>query len=279
MSDWPKELRALRDKEGLTRGQLAARASVGPATIKAYELGQRNPSRQLLSALLDALKADMHTRTRILGSAGFAPDSATPSQRRTDEYFDLPEAAAETFASPLPSCVSNEVMEVLAANALVQRIWGVDLNAELQGPFERSMVSMLSQPRIADRITNWDEAIGLVISILKGHYGGDVLFTEGSNPYFAAALERFLAGDPHYVQRFLALWATTPARQRKLRFAYPVTWRNERAGEMRFHVLVNPADQRGSIVFNDWIPIDEATWTAVRKLGREPAGAADFLAG
>lgn len=279
MADWSLQLRHLRDKENLTREELAQMASVGPATVKAYELGHRNPSRHLLIALLDALKADMFTRAQILTGAGFSSDGRTPSERLPDEYFTLEEAVLEIDRSPFPSCVSNEYMEVVAANGLMQRVWEVDFTKELQGPFDKSMVSMLSWPHVANHIQNWDEAIGLAISILKGHYGGEAAFAQETSPYFAAVIEHFLKGDPHYVQRFLTLWATTPARQRKLRFWYPIVWKHTTAGTLRFHVQVNPADQRGGLTFNDWIPLDEATWTGVRMLAQDDTSTVHTFAG
>ena len=270
-------LRALREKEHLTGDQLARLASVAPATVKAYELRHRNPSRHVLSALLTALKADMYTRAAILEDAGFAADGLTPSNRLPDAYFSYEEAVQEAESSPFPSCVSNEVMEVLAANALLQRVWGVDLSRERQGPFERSMMSMLSFPGVADCILNWDEAVGLTISIVKGNYGGETAFTP-ANPYFAAVIEHFLKGDPHYVQRFLALWQTVPGRQRKFRFAYPIVWQHAVAGTLRFLVQANPADQRGGLIFNDWIPLDGATWAGLHLLASMDAGATGTFA-
>jgi transcriptional regulator with XRE-family HTH domain len=264
---WANQIRHLREQEGLTREQLAHLASVAPATVKAYELGHRNPSRHLLTALLDALKADMFLRHTVLTGAGFAPDGRTPAERLPDEYFSFEEAVLEIDRSPLPACVLSENMEIVAANRLLQRVWEVDLARELQGPYERSLVSTLSTPRTADRIRNWDEAMSLAISIIKGHYGGEAAFA--SNPYFAGAIEHFLAGDPGYVQRFLALWETTPARQRKLRFSFPVTMLHSQVGEVRFHVQVNPADQRGSFTFNDWIPLDAPTWDRVARLAHD----------
>lgn len=270
MSTWAGQLRSLREQEGLTRAQLAQLASVAPATVKAYELGHRNPSRQLLTALLDALNADMFLRNSVLAGAGFAPDDRTPAERLPQEYFSFGEALAEMDRSPFPCCLLSENMEILAANRLFQRAWEVDLRCELRGPYERSMVSALSTPRTADRILNWDEAMSLAISILKGHYGGEAAFAPDSNPYFAGAMEHFLAGDPGYVRRFLALWQSTPARQRKLRFAFPITLQHSQVGALRFLVQVNPADHQGSFTFNDWIPLDGPTWEGVAALTSDP---------
>lgn len=278
MAEWSQRLRALRDEEGLTRVELAELASVAPATVKAYELGHRNPSRNLLTALLDALKADMHTRALVLSGAGFAEDGATPSRRRPDEYFDLLEATREVASSPFPACVSNEVMEVLAVNSLLQGVWGVDLGKALQGPYQRSMASMLSHPGVGARLRNWDETVCMVISILKGHYGGESSFRPDGNAYFAGAMDRFLEGERQHVQRFLELWEATPARQRKLRFSFPITWKHDRTGELHFLVQVNPADQRGALLFNDWIPLDGETWRGLDLL-REGGLPPTFQAG
>jgi transcriptional regulator with XRE-family HTH domain len=270
MAVWSDNLRALREKEQLTRQQLAQLASVAPATVKAYELGHRNPSRQLLTALLAALKADTHSRARILEGAGFAADGATPAERLNNDYFTFEEAVEEIARSPFPACVSNEVMEVMAANPLMLQVWEIE---DIASGFESSMMSMLSWPRVADRIENWDEAVSLVISIVKGHYGGDAAITE-ANPYFAAAMEHFLKGDPRYVTRFLALWRTTPGRMRKIRFSYPITWRHSMVGSLRFLVQANPADRSGGLYFNDWMPTDGRTWDALALLR---AGAEDGL--
>src|SRR6185295_15113792 len=216
MAEWQSTLRRLREQDGLSRNELAERASIAAASIKAYESGARHPSREVLAAVLDALKADLFARNEIFKAAGYATDGRSSSSRLEDEWFDLHEAAAEIAQSPFPACVTTEIMEVAAANTLMQRIWEADLNREMQGPFERSLLSMLSTPRVADHVANWEEAVSLPISVLKGNYRGDVAVL-GANPYFAAAIEHFLKGDPRYVQRFLMLWAAVQPRRRKVR--------------------------------------------------------------
>jgi transcriptional regulator with XRE-family HTH domain len=268
-------LRGLREKEGLSRREVAELADLAPATVKAYELGLRNPSRPMLVKMLDALKADMFTRKEIMAGAGFAPDFQTPSARLPEEWMTLQEATTEIEGSPFPSCLTIEVLEVVAANVLMQRVWEVDFANELHEPFERSFFSMLSRRRVADKILNWDEAVSIVISIVKGHYGGEAAFTQG-NPYFAAAVEFFLAGDTEYVQRFLTLWQTVPAQRRKLRFAYPIVWRHSQAGTLRFRAMVNPGDDRGSYTFNDWIPTDAGTVEAIAHLATLKDGLETF---
>ena len=279
MADWPTLLRRLRDKEGLTREDVAKRASIAPATIKAYELGLRHPSRDLLVSVLDALKADLLTRNQVLTGAGFVPDDRTHSERLENEWFTFDEAVKEMERSPFPSHLNNETMDVVAANIAMQRVWEVDLRFDNTGPFELNFLSMLSAPRVAGRIQNWDEAISTALSILKGHYGGDSAIQSEMNPYFAAAIQHFLQGEPEYVQRFLQIWTTVEPRQRKLRWADPVVWQHPLAGRLSFHVQVNPADAIGSMTFNDWIPVDDATWAGLQLLaGSETGGLQTYAA-
>lgn len=268
--EWANQLRALREKEGLTRDVLALRAGVAAATVKAYELGTRSPSRELLSSLLDALKADSLTRSEVLQKAGFAADGRSPAFRAEDQWFTFDSAVAHMEASPLPAHLNNESMELIAANALMQRVFEVDFNRELGGPFDRSFVAMLTHDRVTQRLANWDEAVSTVLEIVKGHYGGDASIMAANNPYFAAAIEHLLSGDPAYVQRFLAIWAVATPRPRKIRFTYPIVWKHSEAGTMRFHCLVNPANPLGSFTFNDWAPVDATTWEALEALkGRD----------
>lgn len=262
---WAMRLRDLREKEQFRREDLAALAGVSPGTIKAYELGLRAPSRRFLVALLDALKADLHTRTMVLSEAGFAPDSKTPAARLSNPWFTIDEATAEVQRSRFPSHVSNEVLDVLFANDLMESVWEAHPSPLPARPFERNFLGVLSHPHVAERLLNWEEALSEVLSMLKGHYGGDGVVT-GENPYFGAAMEHFLAGDSSHVQRFLAIWENVKPRQRKFRFSYPVIWKHSVVGPLRFEVQVNPADSLGSIIFSDWVPMDAATWEGIERL-------------
>lgn len=276
---WAAALRRLRETERLSRDQLADAAGVAASTLKAYELGTRRPSRESLTALLSALKADVYTRGEILAGAGFAPDGQSPSARRADEWFSLLDAVDENAASPFPVCLSTEVMEVVGANVLIQRIWELDLNRELKGPYEHSLLSMLTRSRVGRKLVNWEECISLPISVVKGHYGGDAAMLGQANPYFASAIEHLMQGEPDLVARFLRIWTTVPPRRRKLRFAYPVVWQHSELGVMRFHVSANPADEQGAIVFNDWVPRDAETWEKVETLRARRDARYDFVGG
>ena len=242
------------------------RAGVSAGSIKAYEDGSRHPSRASLVALLDALSADAFARQEILVAAGFAPDGVSPAQHLADEWFTLEDACAAIAALHHPVCLTTELFEVVAANSTIQRVWEVDLHHELKGPFERGFLSMLSTPRFADRLLNWEEALSVAVAVVKGHYGGDAAFDPVQHPYLAAMVQHFFNGRPQYVQRFLALWATVPGQLYRVRLSYPVTWNHSELGPLRFLAVTGPANQKPSIWFNDWIPLDAATATAVEAL-------------
>ena len=266
MSTWPAQLRRLREQEKLSRPELALRSGVSAASIKAYESGARRPARQALLALLDALSADAFARHEILTAAGFAADGRSPAANLDDPWFSLKDAAAAMSGLPHPACVTTELFEVVAANPVIQRLWEVDLHHELDGPFERGFLSMLSTPRFADRLVNWEEALSVAVSVVKGHYGGEAALDPVKHPYLAALIEHFLAGSPRYVQRFLGLWMTLPGAMFRVRLSYPVTWDHSEFGPLRFLAVTGPANQRPSLWFNDWIPIDAATVTAIATL-------------
>lgn len=261
--DWAGRLRRLREGVGLSRSQLGALAGVSSETVKAYESGRRGPSRLLLTSLLDALRAESFERNLILAGAGFVPDGPGPGARSASPEHSLEEAIAEVEATPWPAHVNNEFMEVVSANRAAQRLWRSDHQVEFPEPMDRNLLASLSNPRFADRIANWDEAVGLAVSILKGSSRGETL---AEHPYFQTIIQRFLEGDRRYVQRFLAVWECTEPGSFKWRFSYPIIWLDPDVGELRFRVCVNPASHKDSLSFNDWIPLDSATWRGLEVL-------------
>ncbi|MCA9830470.1 MAG: helix-turn-helix transcriptional regulator [Dehalococcoidia bacterium] len=263
---WHQTLRHLRESVGLSRIDAAARANVSPITLKAYELGTRNPSRESLAALLTALQADPLTRAGVLEGAGFARDGEISASQRLSPWHTFDEAAAVCFQTPIPSCLTNQFMELVAANGLLQRVLEEDLNHSRTGHYERSFLAMLTRRSVADHLLNWDEAMTIPIRIAKGHYGGDVAAMRDANPYFAGAVEHLLAGDPPYVQRFLALWMTVPPREEKYRWSYPIRWQRSNGDVLSFHVTVSPCDELNSAAFNDWAPVDAVTAAAIDAL-------------
>jgi transcriptional regulator with XRE-family HTH domain len=266
MDEWPQMLSKMRTDLGLTQAELAARAHISEHSLKAYENARRHPSRPYLTAIVDALRIDRGERNKILAAAGYATDGFAIGPWPDSRFmFSVAEAAAFIAGHSWPAFISNEMMEVAAANDVVQRLWSVDLSTEFLEPIERNLLSVLSDPRFAERCTNLPEMFDVMAAVFKGHHRGAEALDDPS-PYFAAVLTRFLAGDPKYVQPFLKAWQVAVPRTPKICWEYPIVWEDPRVGTMRFRGVVNPASEPDGLAFNDWIPLDAATWTALDKL-------------
>jgi hypothetical protein len=58
----------------------------------------------------------------------------------------------------------------------------------------------------------------------------------------------------------------SPAREPKCRWTYRVSWRDDDFGELRFIAVVNVANEPDALSFNDWIPVDAASWGALERV-------------
>ena len=264
---WRKRLKQARTKLGLSRRALAERVGISGETVRGYEQARRKPSRARLVAVLDALQFDRGWRNEILLDAGFAPDGLAQRPSNIGAWmFTEDEASSEIATYEWPAFVLTERAQVVAANPLVQRLWGVDMELEYPDPLERNLLAVASDPRFADRCLNWDEVIALLIGTFKTYHRQPESIEEPT-PYFAAALSRFLAGDPKYVARFAELWEAAPESVAvKIRWTYAVVWKIEGVGVMHFRGTASAANESDGLTFHDWIPLDAPTWHALSML-------------
>ena len=268
MTDWFQMLADARGRLGLTQGELAARAHISPSSLRAYECGRRHPSRPYLGALLDVLKVDRVERSKILAAAGYATDSFELGPWVVSGFmFTLDEAVELIAGCRWPAFVANEMMELSAANGPAQRLWSVDLRTEFLEPGARNLLSVASNPRFAARCANLPEILEIMAAVFKGHHRGSEAL-ESPSPYFAAVLDRFLAGEPRYIQPFLEAWQAAVPRTPKIRWEYPVAWDDPDVGTLRFRGIVGPASEPDGLSLNDWIPLDAETWIALNELER-----------
>jgi len=166
-------------------------------------------------------------------------------------------------------------MEVIAANATAQALWDVDLAREFLGPLDRNLLSVASNPRFADRVANWDEAVGTIVWMFKAFHREQEQL-ENPSPYFAAALEHFMKGDPKYVGKLFDLWQAAPeGTVARIRWAYPIVWEEPGYGRMRFRCLVSSLSEVDGMSVNDWIPADAASWSVLERIKSDRAGAAE----
>lgn len=269
MTDWMHLLREQRNALHLSRNELALRTGVSSETVKAYELGRRTPSQSMLVKLLDEMRVDRVIRNKILAGAGFAPDGADLAPGRDQSYwYTLDEATTDIAHRPWPAHLNSEMIEVLAANELMQRVWNVDMETEFTGPHERNMLTVASRPRFADRILNWEEMVTTGIAVMKGHHRGAETAPEGSSPYFVSVMQHFLQGDARYISRFIDLWQSTEPQYPKIPWSYPVVWDHLEVGILRFDVIVTTANDIDGFTFCDWMPLDSSTWERLEALRR-----------
>ncbi len=269
--EWARLLKASRQRLGLSQAELGQFAGLSGETVRAYETGRRKPTGRSLKSMLDGLKLDRSSRNAILLAAGFAPDGISLRPSDPSLYYGVEEAEEELERYDWPAFVLNEMTEVVAANRLVQRLWGVDLRREFTDPVERNLLSVASNPRFADRCANWDEAVTTIIAGFKGHTRGPESY-DNPSPYFAAVLERFLEGAPEYVARFLQLWDSTEPVKLKIHWFYPVVWDEPGIGVMHFRCLVCAGNEADGLSFNHWVPADAASWEALENLKRRARG-------
>ena len=179
--------------------------------------------------------------------------------------FTRDEAAAFIEQYEWPAFLLGEMLDLMAANAAAQRLWRVDLTREFLHPGDRNLLSVVSDPRFGTRLANMPDALRVMASVFKGHHRGAETLDEPS-PLLASILDRFMTGDPAYLQVLLRAWQEAVPRTPKIRWEYPVVWNDADVGTLRFRCLVNPAAEPDGLAFNDWIPLDSQTWDGLRRL-------------
>jgi hypothetical protein len=153
--------------------------------------------------------------------------------------------------------VANNTIEIVAANFAAQRLWGVDLRAEIERR-TRAQINFLAiaaERHFAARIANWPELVGVLVSVLKAVPQSRSLLDQPES-LFAEVFATFAASDPSLIAPLFALWEATPARTAKVRWTYPVVWHEPGFDDIRFLGIVNPASEPDGLSFNDWLPAD-----------------------
>jgi transcriptional regulator with XRE-family HTH domain len=267
---WRRTIQEYRERLGLSRAELARRASLSGETVRAYEDGRRHPTVESLKALLDALSVPTAEARAALEDAGLVvPATLFPLHEHPNYYFSLDELPDAVELVPWPEFVLNENLEVVAANTAVQRLWGIDYEEERarRAPAQMSLLSVANDRRFTEHVLNWEECVATIASVFKSHPRHGATLDEPT-PYLEAVLAEVLDGDPQFLRRLGAAWEAAPPREAKCRWQYRVAWREEGVGDMRFLCLVTTASEPDALGFNDWIPTDAETWTALEAVKR-----------
>jgi transcriptional regulator with XRE-family HTH domain len=268
MRNWRGKLREIRESLGLSRSDLARRSGVPVDTIRRWEDGNRSPRHASLTAVLAALDCPSAEANAILLDAGFAPQPTLfPADRFPNFWFTIDELPHAVEEVAWPEFVLNDHAEIITANAATQAVWRINFAWEKAHRTQAQMnvLSVASDHRFAERLVNWEEVIGALISAFKGRPQNPRDLDE-PDPYFNAVLAEFAAGDRTFLERLIKTWESTPAREAKCRWMFPVVWRDDDFGEMRFIDVVNPASDPDALGFNDWIPVDAQTWKILEQV-------------
>ena len=273
---WSGIIRAERLRLGMTQADLADRVGLDVETVRKYERGTRLPPRETLERILEVLQASHSTAHRALIDRGFYhTDQRFPTGRDSAYYFREPELQGFMDGFPWPVFVANELAEVVAANRAAQALWGIDLAewAARRGRARANLLVAMSEPHFARRLVNRDEILRRFVALYKAVPAAQSM-TESPGALFSQITDAVAGISPRTMLRLLQLWATTPRITDKVRWTYPVVWREPGFPDMRFQGVVNPASEPEGWGFNDWIPADPATFATLAAVvaGRAPRG-------
>jgi transcriptional regulator with XRE-family HTH domain len=269
---WRSRLRATRERLGVSRAELARRSGVPADTLRRWEDGTRNPRHASLRAVLDALDCPSAEANALLAEAGFPPARTLfPGDRFPNYYYTAGELQDAVEQAPWPEFVINDNIEVVAANATVQALWGIDFAHEQSWRTSAQMNALIfaSDHHFADRLVNWEEVVATLVSTFKGR-PRDPHTIDEPDTYFDAVLAEFVRGDPAFLSRLIDIFAKTPAREAKCRWSYRVVWSDDEFGDMRFLGLVSTASEPDALAFQDWHPVDAATWDVLERVKTRP---------
>lgn len=103
--DFARLLKRLRDERGWSKADLAKRSDLDPSSITRFEQGSRNPDRETILQVSDAMALPLVERDMLLAAAGYR-----------SEIWDEPlliELSHILADRDLPSAVRDEVRSVL----------------------------------------------------------------------------------------------------------------------------------------------------------------------
>ncbi len=255
---WRELLTRQRRAKGKSRRRLAEDTGISVAALRSYEDGHRNPPREILSALLDALNLTRRERNIILMQAGFAADD-TLDRPHYPGGSRLAEAIAHSEQCSWPVSITHEVGEIIWVNRLVAHLWEPAWCDEAERP-ERSTFNLLMHPVFRQRLENWESFVIGAVAVVKGYRAET---QTGSDE--GADLIGHLAVPPAGLPGWAQLWAETPAKRPTMRTSAPLVWRDPTLGRLQFEI-VTTGDELARFELHDWIPADAATVDALQCL-------------
>jgi len=256
-------LRFARERNGLPRRALAARAGISESLLYGIESGKRAMLRETIVALGRAMTLDVASLNAILEASGFAPE---PSDH-TAYMLGYELSSGSRFAGNLerrtswtPAAVMrelercawlvlvvNERCELIALNAPAAGVFGFDLQTLPPGP-ARNLFSLVSDAAFRTRAANWET---VVANVLPGDLEAYMAPPGGHAPrgkdaaHFDAVVqfvrEREAAagrGDA-VIHRLFAAWRAKANRRLASRTVFVLEWAS-RQPPLTFNTVITP---------------------------------------
>ncbi len=262
--DWRGALRQHRIARGLSLAEIARRSGVSLSALKAYESGDRRPSRKALDAVLVAIGLSHDDGNPILAGAGFAIDWRAVLERRY--LADIDEIKSQADATPWPVFITNQGSYVVHWNRGFELVWDVDVEREFPDVLSRNLLSGASLARFTRCIVNYEETMSFFMGLLKGDPRAHQDL-EHPAPWNEAAMQRLFEGDPQELRRLMEAWDRAAPIPHRIRHQYKVVWRHHPTGrDLRFLGQLTVCDIWNDLNWQEWTPADSETWLFLESL-------------
>ena len=257
LADWRSSLRTWRRRRGWSQRELAGRAGLSEQTVRSYEIGTRNASEHALRSIVNSLGVPREEANAIYAAAGYSIDLNSLFQGRY--IADAAVLQEQLDQVRWPAFITDQAMNLVAANPVFEAIWGVDLSRDLVEPGARNFLARSSDPTFTRHISNFDDLVSFMLGLAKGdpRVQQDL---EHPAPWLQEAVSIFLAGEASLVNRVVRLWDSVQPIPHRTRHHYKVILRYERKQRIEFAGLVTIADIWNELSWNDWVPASPESW-------------------
>jgi transcriptional regulator with XRE-family HTH domain len=264
--DWRAALRNHRRQRGLSQPEVARRSGLSLSAVKAYERGDRQPSRAALDAILGAVGLPLDDGNPIRVGAGFAIDWRGVLDRRY--IADLDDIKRQADETPWPVFITNQGSYVVHWNRAFELVWDVDVERDFPDPLTRSLLSGAGIARFTRCIVNYEETMSFFLGLFKGDPRKEQDLEQPA-PWNYDAVQRLFEGDPGELRRLLDVWERAEPIPHKIRHQYHVAWRHRGVGPvLRFIGQLAVCDIWNELNWQEWVPADGETWARMASLNR-----------
>lgn len=252
-------LARLRTVADLTQKELALAAGIGHSTVASWELGRRTPKNPaIVEKLREPLNAGPGEMDRLYRSAGLHVPPRGFANRIEGERLRLDETASWLARYPWVCLIQNERHELLAWNRPADLVAEIDLATVLPLPEDRNILWMAVLEHFRDvRLTNWDELIGGLISVMKL---GVPDLNENPPLWMQHLIGKVVAQYPEVLGRLFGLWQSVPTWRDGARNLHPVEWMADSGQRLEFVMVSRSWSLHDGTFAMDWHPMDSVTW-------------------